>query len=250
MSLPQIATREEWLAARKELLEKEKELTRRRDALNTERRMLPMVPIDKDYVFEGPAGKASLLDVFEGRRQLIVGHFMFDPGWDDGCPSCSAGCDEVSRGLLDHLHARDTTLAYVSRAPIAKIEQYKARRGWFFPWYSSYGGDFNYDFHVTLDERVAPVEYNYRSAEEHAARGVDWIGDPGQQPIEMPGASFFLRDGDRVFHTYSSYARGAEMTGGSYYFLDLTALGRQEDWEEPKGRAAGDAHAARPDFAV
>jgi predicted dithiol-disulfide oxidoreductase (DUF899 family) len=249
MSLPQIATREQWLAARKALLAKEKEMTRQRDALNAERRMLPMVEIDKDYVFEGPAGRASLLDLFDGRRQLIVGHFMFEPSADDGCPSCSAGADEVSRGLLEHLHARDTTLAFVSRAPLAKIEDYKARRGWTFPWYSSHGSDFNYDFHVTLDERVAPVQYNYRGAEEHARRGATFFVDPEQQPFEMPGTSCFLRDGDRVFHTYSSYARGAEMTGGSYYFLDMTALGRQEEWEEPKGRAAGAAHPASPDFA-
>ena len=248
MSLPQTATREEWRAARTALLAKEKELTRRRDRLNAERRMLPMVEIDKPYAFEGPVGAATLLDLFEGRRQLIVGHFMFDPGWDDGCPSCSAGADEVSDGLLRHLHARDTTLAYVSRAPLAKIEDYKARSGWTFPWYSSYGSDFNYDFHVTLDETVAPVEYNYRSAEEHARHGAGWIADREQQPIEMPGSSFFLRDGERVFHTYSTFARGAEQTGGSYYFLDLTALGRQEEWEEPEGRAAS-ARAGRPDFA-
>jgi predicted dithiol-disulfide oxidoreductase (DUF899 family) len=248
MSLPQIATREEWLAARRALLVKEKALTRRRDALNAERRMLPMVEIDKDYEFEGPAGRASLLDLFEGRRQLIVGHFMFEPSARDGCPSCSAGADEMSPGLLAHLHARETSLAYVSRAPLAKLEDYKARRGWTFPWYSSYGSDFNYDFHVTIDERVAPVDHNYRSAAEHAGRGATFFTDPGQQPFEMPGTSYFLRDGDRVFHTYSTYARGAEQTGGSYYFLDLTALGRQEEWEEPKGRTAA-AHAASPDFA-
>ena len=236
MSLPQVVSRDEWLVARKELLAKEKELTRARDALNAERRRLPMVEIDKDYVFEGPDGKASLLDLFEGRRQLIVGHFMFDPSWDDGCPSCSAGADEISDGLLEHLHARDTTLVVVSRAPLDKIEQYKARKGWTFPWYSSYGSDFNYDFHVTLDESVAPVEYNYRTKAEHEQAGTSCYVE-GEQPIEMPGQSCFLRDGDGVFHTYSSYARGAEMTGGSYYFLDLTALGRQEDWEEPKGRA-------------
>ena len=135
---------------------------------------------------------------------------------------------------------------YVSRAPIEKLERWKAFKGWSFPWYSSYGSDFNYDFHVTLDESVAPVEYNYRSAAEHAEHG-----EPGflewEQPLEMPGTSVFLRDGERVFHTYSSFARGAEMTGGSYYFLDLTALGRQEDWEEPKGRAAA-PHVGRPDF--
>jgi predicted dithiol-disulfide oxidoreductase (DUF899 family) len=247
MSLPQVVSRDEWLVARKRLLVKEKELTRKRDALNAERRRLPMVEIEKDYVFEGPQGKASLLDLFEGRRQLIVGHFMFDPSWEDGCPSCTAGADEVSQGLLDHLHARDTTLAYASRAPLEKLERYKTRKGWTFPWYSSYGSDFNYDFHVTLDESVAPVEYNYRTKEEHARAGTFYYVD-GDEPFEMPGSSYFLRDGDRVFHTYSVYARGAEMTGGSYYFLDLTALGRQEDWEEPKGRAAS-AHAASPDFA-
>ena len=247
MTLPQIVSRDEWLLARKELLAKEKELTRRRDALNAERRRLPMVGIEKDYVFDGPDGEARLVDLFEGRLQLIVGHFMFDPSWDDGCPSCSAGADEVADGLLAHLHTRSTTLAYVSRAPLAKIEDYKARKGWTFPWYSSYGSDFNYDFHVTLDEAVAPVEYNYRSAVEHEQSGTDYYV-AGEQPIEMPGASYFLRDGDRVFHTYSTFARGAEQTGGSYYFLDLTALGRQEDWEEPKGRAAA-ARRAVPDFA-
>ena len=249
MTLPEITTPAAWRAARIELLEEEKTLTRARDALNAKRRRLPMVRIDKDYVFEGPHGDARLLDLFEGRLQLIVGHFMFEPGADDGCPSCSAGADEVSGGLLDHLHARDTTLAYVSRAPLDKIEAYKARKGWTFPWYSSHGSDFNYDFHVTIDESVAPAEYNYRSAAEHAANGLAFFADPSRQPFEMPGTSFFLRRDDEVFHTYSSYARGAEMTGGSYYFLDLTALGRQEDWEEPKGRAAA-AHAASPDFAA
>ena len=246
MSLPDVVSRDEWLVARKELLGQEKEQTRRRDALNAERRRLPMVEIEKDYVFEGPEGRVGLLDLFEGRRQLIVGHFMFDPSWEDGCPSCSAGADEVSQGLLDHLHARETTLAYVSRAPLEKLERYKAKKGWTFPWYSSYGSDFNYDFHVTLDESVAPVEYNYRSKAEHDEAGTGYYFE-GEQPIEEPGTSYFLRDEDRVFHTYSTYGRGAEMTGGSYYFLDLTALGRQEEWEEPKGRAA-DAHVARPDF--
>jgi predicted dithiol-disulfide oxidoreductase (DUF899 family) len=248
MSLPNVVSRDEWLAARKELLAKEKELTRRRDALNVERRMLPMVAIEKEYVFEGPDGAATLLDLFEGRRQLIVAHFMFDPSWDDGCPSCTAGADEMSPGLLAHLHARDTTLAYVSRAPLAKLEDYKARRGWTFPWYSSYGSDFNYDFHVTLDESVAPMEYNYRTPEEHRHAGTAYYVE-GDQPMEMPGSSYFLRDGERIFHTYSTFGRGAEQTGGSYYFLDLTALGRQEDWEEPKGRAA-DAHGASPDFST
>jgi predicted dithiol-disulfide oxidoreductase (DUF899 family) len=235
MSLPEVVSPAEWRAARIALLEEEKALTRARDTLNVKRRELPMVEIDKAYRFTGPDGEASLLDLFEGRLQLIVGHFMFDPSWEDGCPSCSAGADEVSRGLLDHLHARDTTLAYVSRAPIEAIERYRAKKGWSFPWYSSLGSDFNYDFHVTLDGSVAPAEYNFRPYE-------------ADEPTEMPGTSIFLRDGERVFHTYSSFARGAEQTGGSYYFLDLTALGRQEDWEQPQGRAAA-AHAASPDFA-
>jgi predicted dithiol-disulfide oxidoreductase (DUF899 family) len=238
--------RDEWLARRKELLAEEKALTRARDALITRRRELPMVEIEKEYGFDGPDGKATLLDLFDGRRQLIVGHFMFDPSWDDGCPSCSAGADEISSGLLEHLHTRDTTFVYVSRAPLPKIEDYKARKGWTFPWYSSYGSDFNYDFHVTLDETVAPVEYNYRTKAEHEQMGTSLYVE-GQQPVEDPGRSAFLRVDDRVFHTYSVYARGLETIGGSYYLLDETALGRQEDWEEPKGRAA-DPRGAVPNF--
>ena len=246
MSLPQVVSRDEWLVARKELLAKEKELTRQRDALSAARRRLPMVKVDKDYVFEGPDGKAGLLDLFDGRRQLIVGHFMFDPSWDDGCPSCTAGAEEMSNGLLAHLHTRDTSFTYVSRAPLAKIDAYKQRKGWTFPWYSSYGSDFNYDFNVTLDSSVAPVVYNYRTAAEHEQAGTSGYVE-GDQPIEGPGRSAFLRDGDTVFHTYSVYARGLETIGGSYYVLDETALGRQEEWEEPKGRAT-DARGAVPDF--
>ncbi|GGD62133.1 DUF899 domain-containing protein [Paenibacillus nasutitermitis] len=240
--LPNIVSRDEWLVARKELLKKEKELTRARDALNAERRRLPMVEIDKDYVFDGSDGKASLLDLFEGRHQLFIRHFMFDPNWDRGCQSCSAAADEVSDGLLKHLHARDTTFVTVSRAPLNKIEAYKSLKGWNFPWYSSYGSDFNYDHHVTLDESVAPIEYNYRTKAEHEQAGMTYFTEG-----EQPGHSCFLRDGDKVFHTYSMYARGAEMLGGSYYFLDLTALGRQEEWEEPKGRADA-MHGANPNF--
>jgi len=247
MSLPKVVSPAEWRAARIELLAEEKAMTRARDALNTKRRELPMVRIEKDYVFEGPDGHVGLLDLFDGRRQLIVGHFMFDPRADTGCPSCSAGADEVSNGLLEHLHARDTTLVHVSRAPLHKLERYRKRKGWTFPWYSSYGSDFNYDFHVTLDESVAAVEYNYRTTAEHEQAGTSYYVS-GEQPIEMPGSSYFLRDGNDVFHTYSTYARGGEMTGGSYYFLDLTALGRQEDWELPKGRATA-AHRGQPDFA-
>jgi predicted dithiol-disulfide oxidoreductase (DUF899 family) len=244
MSLPDVVSPEEWRAARIELLAEEKALTRARDALNTKRRLLPMVRVEKDYVFRGPDGEVTLIDLFEGRRQLVVQHFMFDPSWDEGCPSCSAGAAEISDGLLDHLHVRDTTLAAVSRAPFEKIERYKASKGWTFPWYSSYGSDFNYDFHVTLDPSVRPVEYNFRDKEELERAGMGWLGE---EPSEQPGHSVFLREGDEVFHTYSMYARGAEWLGGSYAVLDLTPLGRQEDWEEPKGRAAA-ARGAVPDF--
>jgi predicted dithiol-disulfide oxidoreductase (DUF899 family) len=244
MSLPEIVTQEQWVAARKDLLEREKQLTRARDELTSARRRLPMVEVEKDYRFEGPDGELGLIDLFEGRHQLIVGHFMFDPSWDDGCASCTAGADEMSPGHLEHLHARDTTLAYVSRAPYPKIADYRRRRGWTFPWYSSHAGDFNYDFHVTLDEAVAPVQYNFRTPDEFAATGqeVELAG-------EFPGRSSFLRDGDRVFHTYSVYARGLETVGGSYYLLDETALGRQEDWEKPAGRAAS-VRDATPNFAT
>jgi predicted dithiol-disulfide oxidoreductase (DUF899 family) len=245
-SLPDVVSREQWLAARRDLLAKEKQLTHARDALNAERRRLPMVLVEKEYRFEGPDGEVGLADLFEGRHQLIVGHFMFDPEWEDGCASCSAGADEISPGLLGHLHVRDTSMVVVARAPLARIESYRARRGWTFPWFSSYGSDFNYDFQVTLDESVAPIMYNYRTRVELAQAGLS-VEDG--QSIEMPGQSCFLRDGDSVFHTYSSYARGAEMIGGSYYYLDLTALGRQEDWEEPKGRVAA-ARGARPDVAA
>lgn len=242
IELPKVVTRAEWLVARQELLVKEKELTRRRDALNAKRRRLPMVRIEKDYVFEGPNGKASLIDLFEGRRQLIIYHFMWlwEAGQplDKGCPSCSAWADHIARGHLTHLHARGTSLALVSRAPLARIEPFKKRMGWTVPWYSSFGSDFNYDFKVTLDESVAPLEYNYRTKAEHEQAGTSYYFQ-GEQPFDLPGLSCFLRDGDKVFHTYSTYGRGGETVGGAYYFLDLTALGRQEDWEEPKGRVTG-----------
>ncbi len=231
MSLPQVVTREEWLVARKELLVKEKALTRARDALNADRRRLPMVEVTKAYAFAGPDGRAGLVDLFEGRRQLIVDHFMFDPTWDEGCASCSGRVDQY--GNLAHLHARDTTMAVVSRAPLAKIARFKARRGWTFPWYSSHGSDFNYDFHVTLDGTVAPVEYNYRDRADWVRAGFADLGG------ELHGTSVFLRDGDRVYHTYSTYGRGTEQVGGTHYYLDMTALGRQEDWEEPAGRSTG-----------
>src|SRR5436190_12324185 len=246
MSLPRIVTRDEWLAARTQLLAEEKELTRRRDALSTQRRELPMVPIEKDYVFEGPNGVVDLVDLFEGRSQLLIYHFMFHPEWEDGCPSCTAGTDEVSPGFLEHLHIRDTTYALVSRAPLEKLERWKQKRGWHhLPWYSSFGTEFNYDFGVTIDESVRPGEYNYRTKAEFEAMGDDFF--ESEQPFEMPGRSCFLQVDGLVFHTYSQYARGLESTGGSYYFLDLTALGRQEEWEEPKGRSES-ARSATPDF--
>jgi predicted dithiol-disulfide oxidoreductase (DUF899 family) len=246
MNLPRVTTRDEWLTARTQLLRKEKQLTAERDRLNTERRNLPMVEIVEDYRFDGPGGQVSLLDMFEGRRQLIIYHFMFGPDWDEGCPSCTAGTEEMSPGLLDHLHTRDTTYAMVSRAPLEKLEKWKAQHGWDIPWYSSFGSDFNYDFGVTIDESRGSRTYNYRTKEEFEAMGDSFFDSP--QPFEMPGQSCFLRDGDQVFHTYSQYARGLEGTGGSYYFLDLTALGRQEEWEEPKGRSDA-TRGATPDFA-
>ena len=246
MSLPKIVDREESLAAREELLAREKDLTRQRDALNIERRNLPMVEIEKAYVFDGPNGPVRLIDMFEGRPQLIIYHFMFDPEWEEGCPSCTAGTDELSPGFFEHLRVRDTSYAMVSRAPLAKLERWKAKKGWDIPWYSSFGTDFNYDFGVTIDESVGQDRYNFRSKAEYEAMGSTFFD--AEQPFELPGRSCFLQVDGRVFHTYSQYARGLESTGGSYYFLDLTALGRQEEWEEPKGRSDA-ARSARPDFA-
>ena len=229
---PRVVSRAEWLAARKQLLLKEKEFTRLRDQVNADRRRLPMVKIDKLYEFDGTGGKVRLLDLFEGRRQLIVYHFMFDPTWDEGCPSCSLWIDNL--GHLAHLHARDTSLALISRAPLAKIEPFKKRMGWTFPWYSSFGSDFNYDFHVTMDETVAPVEYNYRNKAEHVQKGEAYFTQG-----ESHGLSVFLHDGDGICHTYSTYARGTDLLAGTYNYLDLTPLGRQEDWEQPVGRSDG-----------
>lgn len=246
MSLPEVVSREQWLVARKELLAREKELTRQRDGLNADRRRLPMVAVGKDYAFEGPAGRASLPELFDGCSQLILQHIMFDPAWDEACPGCSAGLDEMSVGLLRHLRSRDTAFAGVSRAPFAKLSASQARKGWEFAWYSSLGSDFNYDFQATVDEAVAPVEYNYRTAAEHVQAGSD-DGELGRQSSELAGVSCFLRDGDSIFHTYSTYARGTDQLGSSYSLLDLTALGRSEDWEEPKGRVSR-PHGADPTF--
>ncbi|GAA1577528.1 DUF899 domain-containing protein [Kribbella sancticallisti] len=231
--LPQVVSPDEWLAARKELLAKEKELTHARDQLNADRRRLPMVRIDKPYTFEGPSGTVSLLDLFEGRPQLVMHHFMYGPDWDEGCSSCSSAADGI--GNLRQLHVRNTTLVAVSRAPYEKLAAYRERMGWTFPWYSSYGSDFNYDFHATLDDRVAPVLLFLRSEDELAAAGTPWT--ESMRGDELPGISTFLRVGEEVFHTYSTYGRGIEEFHNGYHYLDLTALGRQEAWEEPKGRA-------------
>ena len=231
--LPKVVSREEWLAARKELLVKEKELTRARDRVNADRRRLPMVRMDKPYTFEGPDGTVSLLDLFEGRPQLVMHHFMFGPEWDQGCASCSSAADGIGR--LRQLHVRNTTLVAVSRAPYAKIAAFRERMGWTFPWYSSYDSDFNYDFHATLDDRVAPVLLYFRTEAELAEVGTPWT--ESMRGEELPGISAFLRVGEEIFHTYSTYGRGIEEFHNGYQYLDLTALGRQEAWEEPKGRA-------------
>ena len=231
MNLPRIVSRDEWTRARVELLEQEKALTKARDALSAQRRQLPMVEVTEDYRFTAADGsEKTLRDLFEGRHQLIVDHYMFDPDWEDGCMSCAGRVDQF--GNTAHLHERDTTIAVVSRAPIEKIERWKHKMGWDFPWYSSYGSRFNFDYGVSFDDSVGDPAYNYRTAAEWEERGF-----PAPQG-EVHGTSVFLRDGDRVFHTYSTYGRGTEQVGGTHYYLDMTALGRQEDWEEPAGRAA------------
>jgi predicted dithiol-disulfide oxidoreductase (DUF899 family) len=232
-NLPEVVSGDQWLAARKELLRAEKEVTRARDRVNADRRRLPMVRVDKPYTFEGPDGTVSLADLFEGRPQLVLHHFMFGPDWEQACSSCSSAADGI--GNLRQLHVRNTTLVAVSRAPYPKLAAYRERMGWRFPWYSSYGSDFNYDFHATLDDRVAPVLLFFRTEAELAGTGDAWT--PDMRGEEMPGISAFLRVGDEVFHTYSTYGRGIEEFHNGYQHLDLTALGRQEAWEEPKGRA-------------
>jgi predicted dithiol-disulfide oxidoreductase (DUF899 family) len=232
-NLPVVVSQEEWMAARQELLEKEKALTRARDQVNAERRQLPMVRVDKAYRFTGPDGKVGLLDMFEGLPQLVMHHFMYGPDWEEGCPSCSSAADGIGR--LRQLQVRNTSLAAVSRAPYEKLAAYRERMGWTFPWYSSYGSDFNYDFHTTLDNRVAPVLMYFRTEEELAEAGMPWTESMNGE--EIPGVSAFLRVGDEVFHTYSTFGRGIEEFHAGYPYLDLTALGRQEEWEEPKGRA-------------
>jgi predicted dithiol-disulfide oxidoreductase (DUF899 family) len=213
----QVVSQEEWLAARKQLLRREKEFTRFRDQLSAERRELPWVKLDKQYVFDGADGKESLADLFDGRSQLLVYHFMFGPGWEQGCPSCSYVSDHID-GANWHLPHRDVTLLAVSRAPLAEIEAFKQRMGWHFKWVSSYENDFNHDFHVSFTpEEMArgEVYYNY---------GMEQF--PSE---EAPGLSAFYKDeSGAVFHTYSTYARGLDMLVGAYNYLDLAPKGRDE----------------------
>ncbi len=217
VELPRVGSRAEWLAARKELLSREKKLTRERDALSAERRKLPMVRIEKDYFFDAPDGRKSLGQLFNGRSQLIVNHFMLGAGWTQGCVGCSFGADHIE-GALVHLEHHDVSLIVVSRAPLPEIERFKARMGWRFRWVSSSGSDFNHDFHVSFsEEEIAKgrVYYNFEMREF--------------QSEELPGLSVFFRDTDGgIFHTYSSYARGAEELLGTYMWLDLTPKGRNE----------------------
>ena len=218
MNHNRIVSREEWLAARKQHLSKEKEFTRLRDELSRQRRELPWVRVEKRYVFDGPNGQETLADLFDGRSQLIVVHFMFGPGWEEGCKSCSFRADHLD-GALVHLAHRDVTLVVVSRAPLPQIEAFKKRMGWRFKWVSSYGTDFNFDFHVSFtkdDMAKGKVYYNYDMRE---------FGSE-----EAPGTSVFYKDetGD-IFHTYSSYARGNDMLIGAYNYLDLVPKGRDED---------------------
>lgn len=212
MKLSPVVSQQEWTTALEQLRVKEKAATRARDALAAERRRLPRVRLDKNYTFDGPRGNASLADLFEGRRQLLLYHFMFGPNQEKGCDGCSMFVDQI--GHPSHMHARDASFALVSRAPIAKIEPFRKRMGWTLPWYSSSGSDFNHDFDVG-PEQPQPDKY---------------------QDGENFGLSVFLRDGGKIYRTYFTTARGVEALGSVWTFLDLTPFGRQETWEDsPEG---------------
>jgi predicted dithiol-disulfide oxidoreductase (DUF899 family) len=217
LNRPQVVSHAEWIAARKEFLAKEKEFTRLRDELSRQRRELPWEKVEKPYTFEGPRGKLGLADLFEQRSQLVIYHFMLGPGWKEGCPSCSYLADHFD-GMTIHLANRDVTLAVVSHAPYAEIEAFQKRMGWRFPWYSSFGSDFNYDYQVSKspeEQGKAQVYYNYERMEF--------------PPDERPGLSVFLKDeSSEIFHTYSTYARGLDILVGTYNFLDLVPKGRDE----------------------
>lgn len=218
MTRHKVVSRSEWLAARAQHLAREKEFTRLRDQLSAERRELPWLRVDTDYVFEGPAGPCAFGDIFDGCSQLIVYHFMFDPEWESGCKSCSFWADNFN-GIGVHLKARDVRFAAISLAPLPKLQAYAKRLGWSFPWYSSFGSDFNYDFGVSFrpeDLARGWVEYNYERRETAMT--------------ELPGVSVFCRDETgEIYHTYSCYSRGLDMLNGAYHHLDLTPKGRDED---------------------
>jgi len=224
--LPKVVSPAEWTAARKELLRKEKEFSRLRDNLSRQRRELPWEKVEKRYVFDGPKGKETLADLFDGRSQLIVYHFMFGPGWKEGCPSCSFLSDHYD-GSIPHLAARDTTLVVVSRATLPEIEAFKKRMGWKFKWVSSNATDFNFDYQVSLSKEErdqGKVYYNYEKTE--------FPSD------ERPGASIFYKnEASEVFHTYSAYSRGLDILIGAYNFLDLTPKGRDEEGMQPHAMA-------------
>jgi predicted dithiol-disulfide oxidoreductase (DUF899 family) len=217
MTAHRVVAREEWIAARRQHLAREKEFTRLRDELSRERRELPWVKVDKPYVFDGPGGRESLADLFGGRSQLIVQHFMFDPSWEEGCKSCSFWVDNFD-GIVVHLNHRDTSLVLVSRAPLAILDAYRRRMGWRVKWVSSFDTDFNRDYHVTF----TPEELQARRAYYNYANG-------GFPVSEAPGISVFSRDADgAIYHTYSCYARGLDMLNGAYHLMDLLPKGRDE----------------------
>src|ERR1700747_1950059 len=209
---PQVVSQADWLAARKQLLKKEKEFTKLRDELSRERRELPWEKVEKQYAFQGPKGKETLAQLFDGRSQLVVYHFMLGPGWKEGCPSCSFLADSFD-GIRIHIAQRDTTFVVISRAPYSEIEAFKKRMGWQFKWVSSFGSDFNYDYQVSApkDEQPGKAYYNYE------------IGEFPSE--ERPGASVFFKQDGEVFHTYSTYARGLDMNLPAYHWLDLTPKG-------------------------
>jgi predicted dithiol-disulfide oxidoreductase (DUF899 family) len=215
MNRPKIVSQDEWLGASKALLAREKAFSKERDALSAARRDLPMVKVTKPYSFEATSGRQTLGEAFQGRRQLIVYHFMFDPSWEEGCKSCSLLADHFD-GMLPHLAARDTMFVAIARAPLPKLVAFQKRMGWTFPWLSSAETDFNYDYGVSFraDDTSAKAAYNFGTTEHRGS--------------EAPGLSTFLREGDDVFHTYSTYARGLDALIGAYNYLDLTPLGRQE----------------------
>jgi predicted dithiol-disulfide oxidoreductase (DUF899 family) len=219
MTTPRIVSHEEWLKARKAFLVKEKEFTRARDDLARQRRELPWVKVEKPYTFDAAEGRLTLADLFGGKGQLLVYHFMFGPDWTEGCPSCSFWADNYN-GVDIHLAHRDTALVAVSRAPLEKIDAYKTRMGWTFRWVSSAGSDFNFDYGASFKPGEQGLQYNFGTIKPYGE--------------ETPGISVFRRGDDgAIYHTYSTYARGLDVVNGTYHLLDLTAKGRDEDPEHP-----------------